>query len=162
MVPLPPKILTSARDEFTSLSRSANKSKLLFSILGYSTTLVISGMSTIITLTDYFSIPGYLVKVFGGCIIFANSIGILSEFEKRSHNSKLIILKTKSFVKSITRKIEEWNEYFSSLPEGESAVPPDDFSTKNLFEFINSFYRELDELRVSSDLGDSYNRVTSP
>lgn len=158
MTPPPPSILLTALSVFSTLLTKNTTKRVLFSISRAIIVIVISGCSTLVTLNITLGINQNIIGLLGGVITLSKTLDIVFQLSKKISTYKILSLKYSSIIRNINSKISEWNEYYSGVTEISENVP-EKFSSKELFDYITSFYKEIDDIELNHLTGDSYNTI---
>jgi hypothetical protein len=150
-----PDVLLKSLNEFVTLRKSALRKRYLYYFVSK-----IAGFTSI-TIGLLIMMDGIPVSVRILTAIMASLTTFVEIFtpQKASAYQGILQRKIEKGIRMIEIKIAEFKEYFRDIEANAVVDIPPQFTTTELFAFINHFYQEIDDIHLSHLTEGSYERI---
>jgi nitrogenase molybdenum-iron protein alpha/beta subunit len=113
-----------------------------------------------VALSDDLDFSNRDTKIFGSLIVTLSSICQSFNMSKSANHSDIMRKKCAAICRQLESRIEEFNSYFEGSSDVEiNADVPEEYTIKGIMNFINSKYREIDEMSLSYLTEGSYEKL---
>lgn len=151
-----PTLFLNARDEFEKIRKASYKKYIFYQFFGKTLITASIVLGIIISFSPKLELSLDNISIVGALSTILPSIYQTFNVQKLANHSNIMRKKASSIKREIEHKIEEFKIFFRGI---DNAPIPEEYSTHQIINYINSKYKEIDDMDLGYLMEGSYERM---